>query len=252
MSDVIANALKAVGIEAMVTECDALITSDDGTKFIAVGLQNNLMALPTPAAINTHVIVIIPHSAGNLLIDSSINHLIPDPYNLVFGRMSDEFDSLARYRRDDCNISYLHKLGPKLPTLHDLTVKQRLAREQKAQKHMIYMWLAFAFALICLVSLGAAWYSNYIYISESRERAARNAERMNLLIERMNFIEKQINEMNNRYMTIHDSRNIENAARDRRIDELQQQITQQGQTLANTRNLFMEHMNGDLKSHSKQ
>jgi len=252
MSDVLCSTLRAVGIDCSMNEVECLITNDDKSKFIAVGLMNNLMSLPGPNQIPTHVVVTIPHAAGDLLIDSSINHLIPDPYNIVFGMLDDKPDSVARFKRNDVNISYLHKLGPKLPQLQDINVKQSLEKDSRIRKQVLYLWSAFSFAMVCLLAFSLGWYTNYSYIQESRERAARNAERMNLLIERMNFIEKQINEMNNRYMTIHDSRNIENAARDRRIDELQQQITQQGQTLANTRNLFMEHMNGDLKSHSKQ
>lgn len=240
ISDVIVNSLAAIGIDANIAECEGLLLDDHATAFTAIGLQSNLTHSVDNSQIPTHIVVIVPHDQGSLLIDASISHLLPNGKNLVFGIMNaDDPTVLGRFSDQNWTITYRMKLGLKLPAIHHLNMKQRINKDQQMDRLLKKLKASIAFSFFCLIIVGVLMYNNYQLISDARERASRNNELITLIIDRLNHQDERMNDIVSRMIMVDNERKRSNTDRDKidaeqnaRINDLNETVKRQSKFLA--------------------
>lgn len=131
-ADIVTAMLLQSGIESIITECQVSICVKEKDKkyYNLVGYDSFSFS----GQVDTHVVVITKTEVP-ILIDLSISEHLPENHPFVVERLnSSDPNLLASYELDNCHIVYQNKRNIRLPSLHQKTIIQRIAEDEKSKK----------------------------------------------------------------------------------------------------------------------
>jgi cell division protein FtsL len=167
MSELIYHRLGTLGIKSKIIECELTITCSNPHNFIMVGHKDGVPNGPNK--VNTHVVVLVEHPDLPLLIDASIGHILPDPFQWVCGLASDSV-TIGDYSRDAWHLTYREKTDSQFPAIHQRSVVDRMLLDSKIddiikQFKIFKIWFA-----VMLIVITVAFASNRKIILEENQQ----------------------------------------------------------------------------------
>lgn len=123
-AQVFQSLLSEIGINSMIVEVQLVITRNgEQREFLFVGYDNGAFA----GQIDTHV-VLITSTPQPMLIDLSLGHVLPRDQNYVLDILDTQKNEsvLAEYHIQNLHLVYSKKTVPRLSTIHDKTLVQRI------------------------------------------------------------------------------------------------------------------------------
>lgn len=153
-SDIVQSMLSQVGIKSKIVECQATVSglTEAGDKFFYfVGYDN----YNYPGQIDTHTVV-ITESDNPILIDLSLGRNLPDDHQFVIEQVNKKFvddsgrEIISAIKIKNVEVTYYPKKTPRLPTIHQKNLIQRIIKDQEVEKTMKFIKLM----LYCSITLG--------------------------------------------------------------------------------------------------
>ena len=153
-ADMVSAMLLQSGIESVITECQALVRTEENGQslFNLVGYDSFSFS----GQVDTHVVVITKTDVP-ILIDLSISQYLPETHPFVVEKVnSSDPNLLASYELDNCHIVYQNKRNIRLPSLHQKTIIQRIAEDEKSKKKIKNITtIVFALLVFTLLNFAA-------------------------------------------------------------------------------------------------
>ena len=131
-ADMVSAMLLQSGIESVITECQASVKTEENGQslFNLVGYDNFSFS----GQVDTHVVVITKTDVP-ILIDLSISQYLPETHPFVVEKVNSSDPAiLGSYNFENCQVLYQTKRNIKLPALHQKSMLQRMAEDEKDKK----------------------------------------------------------------------------------------------------------------------
>lgn len=191
MSDLLYQRLLEQGISCRLVECECIIQSENPRQITTVG-GHDVPDLPNQVA--THVVVLTEHEQP-LLIDCSIKHVLPDPWEYVCTITSITGDILSTVKRGDLTITYRQKQGQQFPKLHQDSIVNRIKSDLQLKRYMKFFRIASIIMILIIATEAYFMVSNRIMIENNSVRHLRNKELIQFLERRIDEQQREIDNL---------------------------------------------------------
>ena len=135
--DILQSVLHRIGIQTRIVECQVNIVIHDEhgrNNFLFVGHDN----FQFPGHVDTHTILIV-EDENPILIDGSLGHLLPNGKTFVISSLDRKSDKLCEIQFDNVTLTYFEKRNIRLPNIHQKTLLDRIYKEAKSEKALIFI-----------------------------------------------------------------------------------------------------------------
>ena len=135
--DILQSILHRIGINTKIIECQVNVVVHDEqgrNNFMFVGHDNYQF----PGHVDTHTVLVVEDEMP-ILIDGSLGHLLPNGKSIVIASLSTESDKLCELQLDNITLTYFEKKNIRLPNLHQKSLLQRIDKDNKTEKSLIFI-----------------------------------------------------------------------------------------------------------------
>lgn len=192
MSDLVFQRLKQLGIKSRIVECELTVVCIDPPVFNVIG-NNNVPEKPEQIA--THVVVITEHPEQPLLIDCSIQHVLPNPYAWVCAMTNDTPDVMAQIKRGAWMLTYRNKIGSQFPKLHQFNIVERIKLDEELRAGIRRNKLLTLFVIVLGVVLSAIVLYNHNHIVQIEDHKSQVQKGLTALEQRADRLDQGITKL---------------------------------------------------------
>ena len=211
MADLVQNMLNSRGIKSSLLEVQLTLLGTNPPAFHVVGLQTGELI---NGQIATHVVVVVEHEQP-LLIDCSISHQLPKPFDWVCGFINENVEVVGKYKKDTWELVYREKPGAQFPVLHQKNIRDRILLDQDFQKSLnqnkklTKYAIGLFVAIILILSYDiASTLHLYSIANRNYDRIQKIEATQDNIMDRQNNLSERITGLSNRLTVIDEHDNI--------------------------------------------